>query len=139
MADLSPTAANVLKSNSAKVAEGIAGATITAGQTLYIDTADSDKLKLADADGAGVINTVAGIALHAALAGQPIKYVTKDPDFTPGFSALAGDTIWQSDTPGGLTKTLAELEAGDVITVLGGMTSTTKMNLNIVRLAVIAA
>lgn len=132
-ADLAVTAASVLKGSSAKVSEGIAGATITAGQALYVDTSDSDKLKLADADAAAPANTFVGISLHAALAGQPIKYATKDAAFTPGFTAIAGDPIYLSDIAGGLTKTFADLETGDVVTVVGVMTSTTVMNLNPTR------
>jgi hypothetical protein len=139
MPDLSITAASVLASTSATKAEGVAGATITAGQSLYIDTADSNKLKLYDADGSSPVNVFAGIALHGAATGQPIKYATKDPSFTPGFAALAGDSIYGSDTPGGVTKTFSELETADVVTSLGVMTSTTVMNLNPVRGGAIAA
>lgn len=132
-ADLAVTAGSVLKSSSAKVSEGVAGATITAGQALYVDTADSDKLKLADADAASPANVFAGIALHGALAGQPIKYATKDGVFTPGFTAVAGDPIYLSDVAGGLTKTFGDLETSDVVTVVGVMTSSTVMNLNPTR------
>jgi hypothetical protein len=132
-ADLAVTAASVLKSSSAKVSEGIAGATITAGQAVYIDTSDSDKIKLADADGTAPANTFAGIALHAALAGQPIKYATNDSGFTPGFTSTAGAVVYLSDVAGGLTATIGDLEAGDTITVVGVMTTTTVMNLNSTR------
>lgn len=128
MPDLAVTAANVLKSASGNSDIGVAGATITQGQVLYIDTADSNKLKLADADAASPAYVVAGIAECAASAGQPIVYRTFDTAFVPGFTALAGDTIWLSDTPGGMTKTFSELEALDHITVLGVMTSATVMN-----------
>jgi len=130
MADITITAANVVKSSSGITAVGTAGATITAGQALYIDTADSNKLKLADADGTSPVNAFAGIALHASLANQPIVYLVSDPVFTFGGTVLAGDTIWLADTAGGITKTFAELETGDKVTVLGVALSTTTMILS---------
>ncbi len=51
---------------------------------------------------------------------KPLRgYVTQDPALVLGCTMLVGDTIWGSDTPGGLTSTFAELEAGDYITVVG--------------------
>lgn len=130
MADIVITAANVLASSSATRVIGTAGATITAGQSLYVDTADSNKLKLADSDGTSPANVFAGISLHASLANQPIIYVTADPSFTFGGTVLAGDTVWLADTAGGVTKTFSDLEAGDTIVCLGVALTTTTMNLN---------
>lgn len=138
MADISITAASVLKSSQGQTAVGIAGTTITAGQALYIDTADSNKLKLADSDGTSPSMTVAGISQHAALAGQPINYLTQDPAFAFGGTVLAGDPIYLSDTPGGLTKTFGDLEAGDTVVVLGVAVTTTTMNLRPLTGGVIA-
>lgn len=139
MADISVTAANVLPSASAIIRSGIAGATITQGQTLYIDSANNYVLKLADSDGVALVATVAGIAINAASAGQKVSYVVSDSAFVIGATILAGDDVWLSDTPGGITKTRAELEAGDYIVHLGVMTSTTTMNLNITIGGVVAA
>jgi hypothetical protein len=75
MADLTVTAASVLWTSGTKEV-GIAGAAITAGQALYIDTANSNVLKLAQADGTALEATVAGVALHAAGTGQPVSYAT---------------------------------------------------------------
>lgn len=130
MSDIVITAANVLKSSAGSAPVGVAGATITAGQALYIDTADSNKLKLADADGTSPVNSFAGIALHGALAGQPISYLTSDTSFTFGGTVNAGDTIWLSDTPGGITKTFSDLESGDKVIVLGVALTTTTMILS---------
>jgi hypothetical protein len=138
MADISITAASVLASTSASTNEGFAGATITAGQSLYLDTV-TNTLKLADADGTSPINTIAGIALNGASSGQPVKYAIKDASFTLGATLLAGDVVYLSDTPGGLTSTIAELEAGDKVIVVGVMTTTTLMNLSPVAGGAIAA
>ena len=129
MAAISITAANVLKSSTGQVSVGTSGATITAGQSVYIDTSDSNKIKLADANGTAPANTFAGIALNAASSGQPVSYCTNDTSgFTIGATVVAGDTIWLSQTPGGLTKTIGDLSGGIAI-VVGVMLTTTTMNL----------
>jgi len=137
MADISITAANVLKGSSASVMDGTSGDTITAGHAVYVNTNDSNKIYRADADGTSPSASPAGIALHAALAGQPIRYVTEDPAFTFGGTVAIGDTIFLSDTPGGLTLAGAqlaspELESGDTIVVMGVAVTTTTVNLRIV-------
>lgn len=121
MADLTITATAVLASAGAQTAEGIAGVAITAGQAVYIDTGDSNKLKLADANSAAA-SVVAGIALNGAAAGQPVEYVTKDDDFTPGATlslsvASMKPVFVLSDTAGGI-KPVADLAAGDYPVVL---------------------
>ena len=130
MADISITAANVLKSSTGQVSVGTAGATITAGQAVYIDTGDSNKIKLADADGTSPAFTLAGIALNAASSGQPVSFCTNDTaGFTIGATVAAGDVIWLSPNPGGLTKTFADLLTTDKVVVIGVMLTTTTMNL----------
>ena len=119
MADLTVTPASVIPSANAVIAIGTAGATIVAGQTLYVDTANSNVLKLYDADGSALTSTMAGIALGGAASGQQVRYVTQDPALVLGCTMAVGDTLWGSDTPGGLTVTEAELEAGDFKTVVG--------------------
>jgi hypothetical protein len=84
MADLTITAANVIAGNSAKTETGTAGATVTAGQVVYKDSADN-KFKLADNDSATAgLRSPYGIALHASLAG-PAPYC----HHTRGFGDLA--------------------------------------------------
>jgi hypothetical protein len=131
MADYSVTAANVLASANAQKKTGTAGATITAGQSLYIDTADSNKLKLYDANAASPANVMAGIALHASLAGQPITYVISDPAFTPGFAITAGATVIGSATPGGLCPD-ADKVTGWYVNEVGHGISTTQIKMAIV-------
>jgi len=123
MTDLSVTPGSVLASSGAKIRKGIAGATITAGQTLYEDTATLDasgkpKLKLADSDDASVVvRNCCGIALNGASAGQPVFFVDEDASFTPGGTLVIGTTYVLSDTPGGIMPA-ADLEIGDYPTVL---------------------
>ena len=140
MSAISITASSVLKSATGSRAWGIAGTTITAGQALYSDTGDSNKLKLADANGTAPANTFAGIAENNASAGQPVSYVGIDTGgFTIGATVLAGDTIWLSPTPGGITKTQADLVAGCTVICLGTMLTTTALALNPVVGGAVAA
>lgn len=73
MADLTVTAANVIAGTDAIKGTGIAGETITAGQGVYLKSADG-RIWKAKSSGTLEEATLAGIALHAALAGQPIQY-----------------------------------------------------------------
>jgi len=117
MADLTITAANVLAGGAAIKETGIAGATITAGQTVYKDAADG-KFKLADADSATAgIRALYGVALHGASNGQPLT-VAKSGPVTIGATVIVGTTYVLSDTPGGIMP-IGDLEAGDYVAHLG--------------------
>lgn len=50
MADVSVTAASVVKTATSLIGYGTAGGTVTAGQPVYADTTASNKLKPCDAD-----------------------------------------------------------------------------------------
>jgi hypothetical protein len=127
MADLTITPANVKASAKAVRKTGTAGATITAGQVLYLDSA-TNKLKLADANGTGDQLSVAGIALNGASDGQPLNYVESDPALIIGAAVLAGVNYCLSDTPGGICTDDDKI-AGDTMINLGPGTTTTTINL----------
>jgi len=126
MAALTVVVANVLKSSAGQTALGTAGATITQGQPLYIDTAASNVLKPANASTAAA-SVVCGMALNAALTGRPVAYVTSDSAYGHGVATAdvaAGEVIYLDDTAGGITKTFADLDAGDYVVVLGTVSAT---------------
>lgn len=126
------TPANVFLGASGIIQLGTLATTVTQGQTLYVTPTFT--LGIADSDGTSPSGVVAGIALTAGATGQKVMYVREDPAFAHGLSGVvSGDTLYQSDTPGGITKTIGELESGDVITVLGVATSATLMNLKPVQ------
>jgi hypothetical protein len=130
MADLAITAANVVRGVGAKVETGIAGAVITAGQSVYKDPADGDKFKPADADSAtATVRTTRGIALNGAANNQPLA-VQVEGRIVIGGTVAPGTVYVQSDTPGGIMPA-ADLEAGDYVTVLGVGVSATEIDLNI--------
>jgi hypothetical protein len=118
MADYTLTAASVLASSQATLVAGTFGATVTAGQAVYQDTADPDilgrgKWKLADANGSGIARTVGGIALNGGASGQPASICTADPAFTHGLATVAttAPVIVLSGTAGALAP-VADLTTG---------------------------
>lgn len=74
MADISITAASVSKASGAQNT-GVAGGTITAGQSVYLDPS-SNTIKLADAITSATTAACVGIALNGASTGQPLTYQT---------------------------------------------------------------
>lgn len=132
MADISITAANVIAGSNAKKRAGIAGATITAGQIVYLDQASTGKWLLADADGASAAirgGETVGIALNGASDGQPIDVQTEG-DITIGGTLTAGTAYYLSDDPGGICP-LADVTGGDYYVLLGLAKSTTILALDV--------
>ncbi len=115
--DLSITAASVIASSSAQTKVVTAGATITAGQVVYLDSA-SMTYKLARANALGTSNA-AGIALNGAASGQPVKICMYDPDFTPGVSATEGVHLMLSSATAGAIAPAADLTTGAFPFVFG--------------------
>jgi hypothetical protein len=129
MADLTITAANVVAGKGAKIEHGKAGATITAGQVVYLD-ASTNKYGLADSNSATAgVRAVAGIALHASLANQPIAVHTEGP-ITIGATLTAGTTYLASETPGGIEPS-ADVTTGEYPTILGIAISTTVLDVKL--------
>lgn len=131
MASLTITAADVLPGSNAKTVNGTAGATITAGQVVYLDEATTGEWLLADADSATVAargSGKIGIALNGAADGQPLKVQT-DGDITIGATMTAGLDYYLSPTPGEI-GVYADVLSGDYVTRVGMAKSTTVMSLD---------
>lgn len=129
MSDLSQTPASVIEGATAQRRNGTAGASITAGQPLYADAADGDKLKPCDADASAAAANCVGIALHAAADEQPIAY-TKAGLINLGATLTVGEIYVLSGTAGGIAPK-ADLAAGDFVTILGVAISASQLNLAI--------
>lgn len=115
MSDLSITAANVKAGANAVTIQGVAGATVTAGQVVYRDGADS-KFKLGDSDSAtAAVKDATGIALHGASDGQPLMVQTGG-EITPGATMVAGTSYYLSSTPGAI-QPVGDLGTEDVILI----------------------
>lgn len=129
MADITVTAASVVPVAGFGFLDLTAGASITAGQTVYLDTANSNVAKLADADASALTATVAGIALHSASSGQPLKVITSG-DLNPGATLTAGKIYVQSATAGGIAPA-ADLTTGWRTSIVGVATTTSNLSLAI--------
>ena len=133
MADLSITAASVVAGNGAPTKTGTAGATIAAGEVVYLDTATTGKWQLADSDAASAEargqTANVGIALNSAAANQPIVVQTGGT-VTLGAVLTAGTAYYLSDTPGKICP-LADVTGGDYYVLLGLAASTSVLNLDV--------
>jgi hypothetical protein len=122
MADLTVTAANVVNT-SAVTTQGVAGGTITAGQAVYKRASDG-KWLAAQCDGtaeeAGSVDV--GIALHAALANQPVV-VALDGAINIG-ATTSKATLYVVGAAAGGVAPIADLTSGQRITHLGYATAT---------------
>lgn len=125
MADLSITAANVVKYSNATTRTGTAGAAITAGDVLYLDTT----MKLAQADTATKAAAV-GIALNDAASGQPVVYLVSG-GINPGATVAIGTVYVVSDNAAGAIAPVADLASEDYVTILGVGTTTSRIEVNI--------
>lgn len=107
--DLTITAASVVPGARARVVQGetLAGAAVTAGQLLYLDST-AGTYKLADADASAATANLIGYAGNSASAGQYVKVVMEDDDMTVGatLSTTAGIYIL-SATAGGISPSVA--------------------------------
>ncbi len=128
MADLTITAASVVKGANAVLEAGTSGATITAGQVVYRDS--SYKYQLCDADSATAdAKKIRGVALNGASDGQPLT-ILKDGEVTIGATLVAGTTYVLSDTAGGIAPQ-ADLGSGDDVSILGSAKSTSIISVKI--------
>lgn len=137
MADLTITAASVIKGSNAKTKTGIAGAAITQGQVLALDS--TGKLILCDCDHATVLTrTPVGIALNSAAAsGQPIEYIYEGT-LAIGATVAASVPYFASPTAGGICP-LADVASGDFAKFLGFGISVTEINVHLHECTVVKA
>jgi hypothetical protein len=127
MADLVITAASVLNV-SGPIRQGTAGTAITAGEALEQDPATGNLL-LAKSDTVTDAACV-GIALNSAGAGQPINYAPAGSTVNIGAVGTAGQTYVVSANAGQIAP-ISDLATGNKVTILGVMTTTSLLVLNI--------
>jgi hypothetical protein len=130
MADLTITAASVIAAAGGSIERsGIAGATITAGKTVYQDPA-TGKYLLADSNSAtAAARDPDGIALNGASDGQPLA-ILRGGDLAIGATLTPGVVYYQSDTPGGICP-VADLASGEYPCLLGIAKSASVLALDI--------
>jgi hypothetical protein len=138
MSDLSINPNAVIPSATATIARGTAGAVITAGQAVYADATDSNKIKLA-ANTSAVTAAAVGIAVNSTdVAGQPIEYVTAG-DVALG-SILTAATVYVLGSGAGGISISDDLHSSSNTrygTVLGIATSTSNLRVGIVASGVL--
>lgn len=129
MADLTITAADVVAGSGARTRTGTAGASIVAGEVVYLDSA-TNTYKLADCDSATAgVRSPDGFALHGSLSGQPLTVLESGP-ITLGAVLTAGVAYYLSATPGKVAP-VADLATGDYPVILGIATTTSSLNVKI--------
>lgn len=127
---LSITAANFIPGANAKLRQGIAGDTITQGQTLYVKSSDN-RLWLGDANASAETALIVGLACNAASAGQPVDYVYDDDDLTMG-ATLVTTSVYVAGATAGAIEAASAIVTGWYVTVLFVPKSTTKAVLKLV-------
>lgn len=130
MADLSITAGSVVADDGAvSKQEYVAGATITAGQAVYVDTANSNVLKLAQADGTALEATVKGIALNGASTGQPCV-IAVSGNLDLGATLTVGTAYILSATAGAIAP-ISDLASSSYLSIIGVATATDNLYMNV--------
>ena len=127
MADVTVTAAEVLPASGTTYFDALLGATVTAGQSVYIDS--SGLVQLADADASATAAQAKGIAMTGGAAGQPCR-VAISGNIDPGFTVTVGEIYVVSATAGGIAP-VADLATGMYPHILGF--GTTASNLKIIN------
>lgn len=129
MADLTITVGSVSKGTGCRVSRGTAGATITQGVPVYLDSADN-LLKPADANVSVALATVVGIAANAAAAGQSVQIVTAGP-LTIGATIVVG-MPYAVSTAAGLICPITDIASGNYLCILGVADSATVLRVDII-------
>jgi hypothetical protein len=131
MADLAITATAFVPSANATLLQGVAGEAVTRGQSLYYDSG-TGTYKLFDANDV-TKDQFFGLACEDATTNQPLMVCTKDPALALGGTLAVGDRVYGSATPGGLTKTEADLATGWRIWTIGVANAANVINFSPVK------
>jgi hypothetical protein len=129
MTDLVVTAANVLEGTAARKQTGVAGSTITQGQSVFVDS--SGQLQPAQKDVDAGSAAAVGIALTAAEAGQPVVYQSGG-EMDVGATLAVGETYVVGAAGGGIAP-IADLLTTEFATILGIATAAGVLKLGILQ------
>lgn len=129
MADLSITASAVQAAAAARTSRGLAGAAITAGQSVYVDA--NGKVQPARAN-AALTSAAVGIALHAASTDQPISYI-EEGDLTVNAVLTVGMPYVTSAAVAGAIAPVGDLVSGNFRCELGVARSTTVLAVKVLQ------
>lgn len=137
MADITVTASSVAKGTDAVLKTVIARVAITAGQSVVLDSTDTQgRYRLADADTAATAGC-GGVALDGGAADQPVTIITRG-NYNPGGTVVAGTPYCVSTNAGGIAP-FSDLGQGDYVTLVGMATSTSNVKVQILASGVAIA
>ena len=128
MADITQTAANVIPGANAVTKDGTIGETLVAGDIIYIDATDSDRLKKA-INSALASAAAAGVMLNGGAAGQPGRYQTSG-DHNPGGTVVVAEVYNVSPNAGKFAPD-ADVAVADFRTTIGIGTTSSNIKLQI--------
>lgn len=133
--DLVVTAASVARTSGSVNKDFNAGATITAGQVVYLDSNNVwQKAQNDTVTHAGGTSGVFGFALHGSLSGQPLSVQTSGI-INPGATVTVGMIYCVSSNAGGIAPYSTDITAasGAKITILGIGASSTTIDMSIAK------
>lgn len=122
MADVSFTATSFKESSTSITLWGTAGATITRGKAVYLDTSDNE-YKVADCTGAST-DAAVGFALTDSADGQKIKICTGGDITCDGLTA---GTVYILSASGAICPAADLNLTTDYLTVMGASSSATNL------------
>lgn len=102
------------------------GATIAAGQTVYIDA--GGLAQLADSDASATTAATKGVAMTPGVNGSYGFIATEGSIVLVGTTMVVGATHWQGPTAGSIDTASA---SGDYVTVIGVAATATQLDLAI--------
>lgn len=114
------------------------GATVSAGQPTYSDSADSNKNKLADNNASASTATVRGIAVTPGVSNGYGYVATSGSIILVGATMAIGETYYLGATAGEIIPD-ADLTTGNYVTRLGTASSATQLDLSIANTGIVHA
>ena len=130
MADLVVDDTLVIGGADARTISRTLGGTVTAGQLVYVDPADS-KAKLAQANAISTAK-LAGVLQNGGSLDQPGE-IQFEGDYDPGVAVVAGTTYVLSAAAAGGIAPIADLVSSNVSSILGTADATDNIKLGILN------
>jgi hypothetical protein len=138
MAAITVTPGSVLRVDGDVVNGYLAGATITAGMSVYVDTSGAVQIGTnASSAGSGVSSPLVGIALNGGSTGQPIQILKTGGTVNIGGTAAVGKQYCLG-TAGGIIP-VDDIATGEYITTVGVGTTAANIKLGYTVSGVTAA
>ncbi len=129
MADLVVVAANVKPASSTVTKKGIAGESISAGQSVF--KATDGQIELAEKDLTAADAAAVGVSLNDAALDQPVEFAITG-DINMGTILAIGQVYIVGAAPGGIAPE-ADAAATEFLTVIGVATTTSNLKLGLLQ------